>query len=165
MPPARPKPLALLYWSLLATTLLAAILAIGTFWLVARSRAEDDWVRHSLAVRNQIDQVLILMQRAEASARGYLLTGDGLFLVPYRESVASLPNAIDEISNLMPGMNGKKLADEATRRRPDLKVIFTTGYTPNAVVHGGVLDPDVHFLAKPFTLEQLASKVRSLLDS
>jgi CheY-like chemotaxis protein len=66
---------------------------------------------------------------------------------------------------VMPEMNGKKLADEALRRRPDLKVLFTTGYTPNAVVHGGVLDPGVNFLGKPFTLEQLARKVRAVLDA
>ncbi len=65
---------------------------------------------------------------------------------------------------VMPEMNGKKLADEALRRRPDLKILFTTGYTPNAVVHGGVLDPGVNFLGKPFTLEQLAAKVRATLD-
>jgi signal transduction histidine kinase/CheY-like chemotaxis protein len=66
---------------------------------------------------------------------------------------------------VMPNVNGRKLADEALRRRPDLKVIFTTGYTPNAVVHGGVLDPGVNFLSKPFSIEQLASKVRAVLDS
>ncbi len=66
---------------------------------------------------------------------------------------------------VMPEINGKKLADEATRQRPDLKVLFTTGYTPNAAVHGGVLDSGVQFLAKPFTLEQLAAKVRSVLDA
>jgi signal transduction histidine kinase len=65
---------------------------------------------------------------------------------------------------VMPEMNGKKLADEALRRRPDLKILFTTGYTPNAVVHGGVLDPGVNLLGKPFTLEQLAAKVRATLD-
>ena len=65
---------------------------------------------------------------------------------------------------VMPEVNGKKLADEALRRRPELKVLFTTGYTPNAVVHGGVLDPGVNFLSKPFTLDQLAAKVRTLLD-
>jgi signal transduction histidine kinase len=65
---------------------------------------------------------------------------------------------------VMPDMNGKKLADEALLRRPDLKVLFTTGYTRNAVVHGGVLDPGVNLLSKPFSLEQLATKVRATLD-
>jgi signal transduction histidine kinase len=66
---------------------------------------------------------------------------------------------------VMPEVNGKKLADEALRRRPDLKVVFTTGYTRNAVVHGGVLDPGVNFLSKPFSLEQLATKIRAVLDA
>jgi CheY-like chemotaxis protein len=65
---------------------------------------------------------------------------------------------------VMPEVNGKKLADQALRRVPGLKVIYTTGYTPNAVVHGGVLDAGVQLLTKPFTLEQLAQKVRSVLD-
>ncbi len=65
---------------------------------------------------------------------------------------------------VMPEVNGRKLADEALRRRPTLKVLFTTGYTPNAVVHGGVLDPGVSLLTKPFTLEQLALKIRAVLS-
>ncbi|MGB7076209.1 MAG: CHASE3 domain-containing protein [Xanthobacteraceae bacterium] len=65
---------------------------------------------------------------------------------------------------VMPDINGKKLADEALRRRPNLKVLFTTGYTANAVVHGGVLDSGVNFITKPFTLDQLAAKVRAILD-
>ena len=60
----------------------------------------------------------------------------------------------------MPDFNGKKLAEEALRRRPGLKVLFTTGYTANAVVHGGVLDAGVNFITKPFTLDQSATKVR-----
>jgi CheY-like chemotaxis protein len=66
---------------------------------------------------------------------------------------------------VMPDINGKRLADEAQRRFPNLKVIYTTEYTPNAVVHGGVLDPGVQLLTKPFTVEQLAIKVRSVLDN
>jgi signal transduction histidine kinase len=66
---------------------------------------------------------------------------------------------------VMPEMNGKKLAEEALKRNPDLKVLFTTGYTPNAVVHGGVLDADVNLITKPFTLQQLANKVRAVLDT
>jgi nitrogen-specific signal transduction histidine kinase len=65
---------------------------------------------------------------------------------------------------VMPDVGGKKLADEALVRRPDLKVLFTTGYTANAVVHGGVLDAGVNLLCKPFTLEQLAAKLRLVLD-
>ena len=64
----------------------------------------------------------------------------------------------------MPDVNGRKLADEARRRRPDLKVLFTTGYTRDAIVHDGVLDPDVHLIGKPFTLDELAAKVRAVLD-
>jgi len=56
-------------------------------------------------------------------------------------------------------------ADEARRRRPSLKVLFTTGYTRNAVVHIGVLDPGVEMIGKPFTLDALAVKVRHILES
>ena len=65
---------------------------------------------------------------------------------------------------VMPDVNGAKLADEARRRRPDLKVLFTTGNTRNAVVHNGVLDPGVELVGKPFTIEELAAKVREVLD-
>ena len=66
---------------------------------------------------------------------------------------------------VMPKMNGRQLADEAQRRRPKLKVLFTTGYTRNAVVHNGTLDPNVRLLGKPYTLENLARRVRETLDS
>lgn len=65
---------------------------------------------------------------------------------------------------VMPGINGRILADRAREQRPALKVLYTTGYTRNAIVHNGMLDPGVAFLAKPFTLDQLASKVRQVLD-
>ena len=65
---------------------------------------------------------------------------------------------------VMPEVNGRQLADRARERRPDLKVLFTTGYTRNAVVHNGVLDPGVHLIGKPFTVEDLAQRVRAVLD-
>ena len=66
---------------------------------------------------------------------------------------------------VMPGgMNGRQLADEITRRRPGLKVLFTTGYTRNAIVHQGRLDPDVQMIGKPFSVDELGAKVRALLD-
>ena len=66
---------------------------------------------------------------------------------------------------VMPDVNGAKLADEARRRRPTLKVLFTTGYTRNAVVHNGVLDSGVEMIGKPFTLDALAVKIRLILET
>jgi PAS domain S-box-containing protein len=62
------------------------------------------------------------------------------------------------------GMNGRALSDEVSRRRPGLPVLFTTGYTSNAIVHHGRLDPGMHLIGKPFTYAELASKVRRMLD-
>jgi PAS domain S-box-containing protein len=63
------------------------------------------------------------------------------------------------------GMNGRQLAEEARRWRPDLKVLYTTGYTRNAIVHQGRLDPDIEFIGKPFTFDDLARRVRAVLDA
>jgi PAS domain S-box-containing protein len=65
---------------------------------------------------------------------------------------------------VMPDLNGARLAEEARRRRPGLRVLYTTGYSRNAVVHNGVLDPGVHLIMKPFSLEALARKMREVLD-
>jgi CheY-like chemotaxis protein len=66
---------------------------------------------------------------------------------------------------VMPGMNGRKLAEEALRRRPNLKVLFTTGYTRNAIVHNGTSDDGVELIVKPFTLEALAAKIAWVLGT
>jgi PAS domain S-box-containing protein len=61
-------------------------------------------------------------------------------------------------------LNGRKVADEALRRRPLLRVLFTTGYTRNAIIHHGRLDEGVQFIGKPFTAVALAERVRQILD-
>jgi signal transduction histidine kinase len=63
------------------------------------------------------------------------------------------------------GMDGRQLADEALRLRPGLKVLFTTGYSRNAIVHNGRLDAGVQLLSKPFSFQSLAEKVRRVLDA
>jgi len=65
---------------------------------------------------------------------------------------------------VMPEMNGRQLANAAAELRPDLRILFTTGYTRNAVIHNGMLDAGVAFLAKPFSLAQLGVKIREVLD-
>ncbi len=62
------------------------------------------------------------------------------------------------------GMNGRKLADEALRLKPRLAILFTTGYTRNAIVHDGRLDPDVQLISKPYTRGLLARSLRRILD-
>ncbi len=60
-------------------------------------------------------------------------------------------------------LNGRSLAEEARRRRPGLKVLFTTGYSRNAIDHNGVLDQGVNIVVKPFTFDALAAKIASVL--
>ena len=62
------------------------------------------------------------------------------------------------------GMNGRQLAERALRRLPRLKVLYTTGYARNAIVHQGRLDPGVEVVFKPFTYSDLAAKIRQILD-
>jgi CheY-like chemotaxis protein len=100
------------------------------------------------------------------------MTWDALPRAFHAASAASALRLLDEHPEIrllftdivMPDMNGRALADEALHRCPTLKVLFTTGFTRNAIIHNGIVDPGVHFLAKPFTLEMLASKLRGVLD-
>ena len=85
--------------------------------------------------------------------------GEALKLLNTRRDVQLLFTDV-----VLPGLNGRQLADEALRIRPDLKVLFTTGYTRNAIVHNGRLDQGVDLISKPFTFAALAAKVRQILD-
>ena len=66
---------------------------------------------------------------------------------------------------IMPGMNGRELAQRISEIRPQTKVLYMSGYTENVIGHDGTLDAGVRLLQKPFTLRDLKSKVREVIDS
>jgi CheY-like chemotaxis protein len=66
---------------------------------------------------------------------------------------------------VMPGMNGQKLAERLLQDAPNLKCLFMSGYTDGVISAGDALDPDVHFLQKPFSPSALAEKVRQVLEA
>ncbi|MEW6091513.1 MAG: PAS domain S-box protein [Pseudomonadota bacterium] len=113
---------------------------------------DDDLVREHLS--------------AQLEGLGYKVTSAtngprALNIIREREDIALLLTDI-----VMPGgMNGRELADEAVKLRPDLKVLFSSGYSENAIVHHGRLDAGVELLSKPYRLQELAAKVRKVLDS
>ena len=65
---------------------------------------------------------------------------------------------------IMPGMNGRELYEKMHEIRPNLQVLYFSGYTDNVIVHHGVLDEGVNFLQKPFTVRGLAKKIRRVLS-
>jgi signal transduction histidine kinase/ActR/RegA family two-component response regulator len=85
-------------------------------------------------------------------------------------SALELMQANSEIALLftdvvMPGMTGRELANKAVQLHRSLKLLFSTGYTRNAIVHNGVVDAGTNFLQKPYSLNDLARKIRRILDA
>jgi two-component system, cell cycle sensor histidine kinase and response regulator CckA len=65
---------------------------------------------------------------------------------------------------VMPGMNGRQLAEKLLLIRPKIKILFTSGYTENAIAHHGIIEKDLNFIGKPYSSHDLAHKIRQLLD-
>ena len=88
---------------------------------------------------------------------------DGASAIGFLESSRSIDLLFTDVI-LPDGLTGKNIADHARRLHPTIKVLFTTGYTRNAIVHNGRLDAGINLLGKPFTFRSLAEKVRKILD-
>jgi YesN/AraC family two-component response regulator len=65
---------------------------------------------------------------------------------------------------VMPGMSGHKLVDRLKEIHPEMKVLYMSGYTDNAILHHGILEEGTNFIQKPFSMDGLARKVREVLD-
>jgi PAS domain S-box-containing protein len=101
--------------------------------------------------------------RVALTSLGYRVfeAGDGLSALRILEERPEVALLFTDVG--LPGMNGRRLVQEARNRLPDLKVLYTTGYARNAIVHHGLLDADVELLPKPFTVETLGRKIRQVL--
>jgi NO-binding membrane sensor protein with MHYT domain/nitrogen-specific signal transduction histidine kinase/CheY-like chemotaxis protein len=127
---------------------LAAVEGSGTVLLV-----EDEEIVRSLAarvLRTSGYRVLVAANPAEAERAG-----------------TEHPGAIDLLLTdvIMPGTTGPKLAAELVALRPEMRVLYMSGFTENAIVHHGVLAPETQFIHKPFTPAALAAKVREVLET
>ncbi|WBO22044.1 PAS domain-containing protein [Sphingomonas abietis] len=112
---------------------------------------DDDGVRAN-SVESLRELGYAVLEAADARAALRLLDGDDTVDLLFTDVI--LPG----------GMTGSDLAAQARGRRPDLRVLFTSGYARDAIVHHGRLDPGVELLPKPFAFEELAMRVRRMLD-
>jgi signal transduction histidine kinase/DNA-binding response OmpR family regulator len=108
------------------------------------------------AVRALVSQVLGELGYA------YLEAADAVGAVPILESGQRIDLMISDVG--LPGMNGRQLADIGRQMRPELKVLFITGYAENAGVRAGFLETGMQMITKPFAFDQLTAKVREMIE-
>jgi CheY-like chemotaxis protein len=141
---------------------------------LAGAEAESDVIAEAAPLPASVPGETVLVVEDDPDVRAYgadILRGLGYRVIEAPSGPAALRVVEEEPElrllftdvGLPGGYNGRQLADEARRRRPDLKVLFTTGYARNAIVHQGRLDPGVALIAKPFTAASLGAKVRQVL--
>lgn len=87
---------------------------------------------------------------------------DGAAAMPILLSDAKIDLLVTDVG--LPGINGRQLAETARRKRPDLKILFVTGYAQNASVRAGFLDTGMEMLTKPFAVDVLATRIRAMLE-
>jgi two-component system, cell cycle sensor histidine kinase and response regulator CckA len=114
---------------------------------------EDEAAVRDLAVRVLREHGYTVLEAAHP---------DEALAIAWARPVGSIHLLLTDV--VMPRMSGPMLAEEVLKRSPDIKTLFISGYTDNAIVHHGRLDPGVAFLPKPFSPASLARKVREVLD-
>jgi signal transduction histidine kinase/DNA-binding response OmpR family regulator len=106
---------------------------------------------------------MLMLDALEEHGYKVLLARDGATALEFLESDLRIDLLITDVG-LPGGMNGRQIADEARKLRPDLRILFITGFAENAAVRHGHLDPGMQVLAKPFDIVSLAAKVRALVE-
>lgn len=134
---------------------------------------EDEEQYHSSAVHAKEGETVLIVEDDPAvrtlvcevlNELGYrsVEAGDGPGAVPVLESDQRIDLLISDVG--LPGMNGRQLAEIARQLRPDLKVLFITGYAEHATVRAGFLDTGMQMITKPFAFDHLTSKVREMIE-
>jgi CheY-like chemotaxis protein len=108
-----------------------------------------------------LDMAMAMLERLGYTVLVGATPGEAIGLA--REHAGKIDLLMTDV--VMPEMNGRDLAKNLLSLYPDLKRLFMSGYTANVIAHHGVLDEGVHFIQKPFTLKDLAAKVREALSS
>ncbi|WP_313328666.1 hybrid sensor histidine kinase/response regulator, partial [Stutzerimonas balearica] len=134
-----------------------------------------DAQRRALAQPPEADGETVLVIEDEVAVRmlvievlrelGYqvLEASDAPSAMPFIESDRRIDLVVSDVG--LPGLNGRQLADLARQHRPTLKVLFITGYVPSAEQRKDFLAPGMDMLAKPFNIDELASRIRQLIES
>jgi len=106
---------------------------------------------------------LLCVEQLEELGYAVIEAGDGPSALKILETKQPIDLLVTDVG-LPRGMNGRQLADAARMHRPDLEVLFVTGYAENAVLNHGHLEPGMHIMTKPFEMEVFARRVRDLID-
>jgi CheY-like chemotaxis protein len=139
---------------------------VGEFMEPAAERTAETPKGHGETMLLVEDEPVILdVSREMLEQLGYavlIASTPGEALRIARDHAAEIQMLITDV--VMPEMNGRDLANLIGDIKPGLKCLFISGYTANVIAHHGILDPGIHFIQKPFSMEHLAAKVREVLD-
>lgn len=127
---------------------------------VAVSGAEAD--ETVLVVEDEAAVRMLVVEVLQELGYQVIEAVDGNSALPHLTSARRIDLLVSDIG--LPGINGRQLAEIARQHRPDLHVLFITGYAPNAQVRGEFLGPGMDMLAKPFSIDMLGAKVRQLIE-
>jgi PAS domain S-box-containing protein len=105
---------------------------------------------------------MVVIDVLESLGYAAIEAGDGPSALRVLQSDARIDLLITDVG-LPGGMNGRQMADAARQRRPELRVLFITGYAESAAIGDGSLGPGMHLLTKPFTMQSLASRIKSII--